>query len=44
MYLAERGVKVLMMDAPYNQTVKHENVTRVFDWEEIYRVIANIKS
>lgn len=43
MYLAERGVKVLMMDAPYNRTVKHENVTRVFDWEEICRVINTIK-
>ena len=39
LYLAEHGIRVLMMDAPYNRDVVHENVTRVHDWEEIYRVI-----
>ena len=39
MYLAERGVPVLMMDAPYNQSVKHENITRVFGWQDVYEKI-----
>lgn len=40
LYLAEKGIKVLMFDAPYNQKVVHENVFRVFSWKEIYRIIS----
>lgn len=39
MYLARHEIPVLMMDAPYNQKVRHKNVTRVFGWEEIYQEI-----
>lgn len=39
LYLAERGIPVLMMDAPYNQEVKHENVTRVYGWKDVYERI-----
>lgn len=39
MYLAEHGIPVLIMDAPYNQEVWHKNVTRVFGWKEIYEEI-----
>lgn len=41
LYLAEKGVNVLLFDAPYNKSVKHENVTRVFSWDEIYRIVNN---
>lgn len=36
MHLAENGVKVLMIDAPYNQKVQHANVTRVYGWKDVY--------
>ena len=39
LYLAERGIPVLMVDAPYNKSVQHENVTRVHGWLEVYEVI-----
>ncbi len=40
LFLAERGVTVLLFDAPYNKDVKHKNITRVSDWNEIYRYIS----
>ena len=39
LYLAERGVRVLMMDAPYNQDVQHENIVRCFGWNDVYERI-----
>lgn len=39
LYLADHKIPILMMDAPYNQEVRHKNVTRVFGWEEIYEEI-----
>lgn len=39
LYLAENGVKVLLFDAPYNKQVKHENITRVHSWDEIYSFV-----
>ena len=39
LYLADRGIPVLMVDAPYNQKVKHPNVTRVHGWLEVYEMI-----
>ena len=39
LYLAERGIPVLMIDAPYNQSVSHGNVTRVCGWKEVYEVL-----
>lgn len=41
LYLAERGIKVLMVDAPYNQEVHHENIRRVQSWNEIYQILKN---
>ncbi len=32
---AEKGVKVLLLDKPWNQGVKHENIIRVKNWNEI---------
>lgn len=40
MYLAERGIHVFLMDAPYNQGVHCRNVTRVYSWENIYEEIS----
>lgn len=42
LYLAERGIQVLMMDAPYNQFVQHKNITRVLDWNDIYHKITDM--
>lgn len=33
--LAENGIKVLLVDAPYNQELVHENITRVKNWSEV---------
>jgi 1-acyl-sn-glycerol-3-phosphate acyltransferase len=43
LYLAEHGIKVILMDAPYNKDCKHENITRVFNWEEVYIEIKKIE-
>lgn len=40
--LAESGIEVLLMDHPYNRMPLKENMTRVHDWHEIYKVIENI--
>ncbi|MBS6196029.1 MAG: hypothetical protein KH828_10675 [Clostridiales bacterium] len=41
LYLAERQIKVLLFDAPYNQNLEHRNITRIESWEEVYRKIRN---
>lgn len=40
LYLAENGIRVLLFDAPYNQYISHENIVRVFSWDEILAVLA----
>ena len=40
LYLAENGVKVLLFDTPYNKDVSHRNITRVYDWKDVYRKIS----
>lgn len=32
---AEKGIKVLLFDKPWNFGIKHENITRVFSWKDI---------
>ena len=39
LHLAENGIKVLLFDAPYNQEVKHENITRVKTWEDVHNIV-----
>lgn len=39
LYLAENGIRVLLFDAPYNQDISHENIVRVFSWEDIFELI-----
>jgi len=40
---AENGIKVLLMDKPWNQTCEHENILRVKDWKEILEKIGGLK-
>ena len=40
LYLAENGIKVLLFDAPYNQDISHENIVRIFSWNDIFAVLA----
>lgn len=42
LYLAERGIPVVMMDAPYNKMLRHEYVTRVHGWNEVYDVLCEL--
>jgi uncharacterized HAD superfamily protein len=37
---AEKGIKVLLFDKPWNQMFEHENVIRVFSWDEAVKKIA----
>lgn len=32
---AEEGIRVFLMDKPWNQNIKHNNLLRVNDWEEV---------
>lgn len=42
---AEKGIKVLLLDWPWNQKDKlHSNITRVKDWDEILEIIDSTKS
>lgn len=42
-HLAASGIQILLFDAPYNQQVKGENITRVFGWEEAYEIIRRLE-
>lgn len=44
LFLADSGFTVLLFDAPYNQNVSHRNIIRVFDWNDIYRLISEMSS
>lgn len=37
--LANNGIKVLLMDAPYNEKLEHENIKRCHTWGEVYKEI-----
>lgn len=42
---AEKGIKVLLLDKPWNQNhEEHENIVRVGSWEEILNKIEEIKN
>ena len=43
LFLAEKGIKILLFDAPYNKDLKHENITRVYSWDECYDHINKMK-
>ena len=43
MYLAQNGIKIIMIDAPYNLDVKHENIIHVPNWLEAKKVLKDLK-
>lgn len=38
-FLAKEGIKVLMIDTNYNRYPLIDNITRVYNWKEIYEII-----
>jgi len=43
LYLANNGIKVLLMDAPYNKGIMHSNIIRVFNWTDIFLLINKLR-
>ena len=43
LYLADHGVNILLFDTHYNQGISHENIVRVFNWEDVYAKLAKNK-
>jgi DNA polymerase II large subunit len=41
--VAEKGIHVLLFDAPWNQNFKHKNMERVFNWEEVAGIIKGLE-
>ena len=37
-HIADKGIKVFLLDKPYNQDAEHENITRVKNWKEIEEI------
>ena len=35
------GIKVILIDCPYNRTAEHDNITRVSGWDDIYKIFLN---
>ena len=42
--LEENNIKVLMIDAPYNKDVNHENIIHVKDWLEVKERLIELKN
>ena len=42
--LADHGIQVLLYDAPYNQTLQGEGITRVKNWNEIENIINRMEN
>ena len=43
LHLADNGIKVFLFDTRYNKNVNHENIIRVYDWNDVYGKIAEIE-
>lgn len=41
---AENGLRVLLLDKPWNQGVEHENIVRCFSWDDILVKVGEIKN
>ncbi len=39
LHLADKGIKVLLFDTNYNKNISHNNIIRVYSWEDIYEKI-----
>ena len=42
LHLASNGIKVIMIDAPYNQDTFHENIIHVADWHQVRSLLEQI--
>lgn len=43
LFFANNGIKVIMIDAPYNLDINHENIIHVKNWEEVKKVLKQLK-
>lgn len=43
LYLAKNGIKVVMIDAPYNLDTSHENIQHVSDWNQVKITLKKMK-
>lgn len=43
LFLAQNNYNILLVDAPYNKDLTHQNITRVYNWKEIYEKIQKLK-
>jgi len=43
LYLATHGIKVIMVNAPYNLTTEHENIIHVDNWIEVKEHLKKLK-
>lgn len=43
LYIASRGIPVIMVDAPYNLDVTHENIYHASDWKEVKSILQEMK-
>ena len=41
--LANNGVKVILIDAPYNRDLCHENIIRAHNWDEVKKILVEMK-
>ncbi len=41
--LADNGITVLLFDTGYNKNVNYKNIIRVYDWNDVYEKIQNLK-
>ncbi len=42
LYLADNGIRVLLFDTRYNQRTSHENIIRVYSWNDVYKKISEM--
>ena len=42
LHLADNKITVLLFDTRYNQNVKHDNIIRVYDWNDVYEKITEM--
>lgn len=43
LFLAQNGIKVILLDTKYNQGLEHENIIRVKGWDEIRPILNKMK-
>lgn len=42
LHLADNNIMVLLFDTRYNQDVNHDNIIRVYDWNDVYKKITEM--